>query len=1682
MLLSDGRDSGTAGHAGTVIDPRAGGPPPSGPPPGGPPVSSINGFDGINAANIGFLPSPPVTVGAAGPGSFIEAVNSGIEIFNKSTGAAIAGPRPLNTFFGLSSVFASLDPLVIYDELAGKFFVSGTEIVNNKLDVAISKTSNPTTLDSSSWNFFTYTINDGTGASTIEDPRVGYNQDGYVVSFNRDDHSTTLSIRKNDMAGFVNQVPGGFSHFTLAPAAMHTSAAGDPMWFVEDGHMGRGGSTVNVVKMTNEFSSSPTFTTTTLAVNSYGDAPGPRQPGGSLGPSLATSFNFSALRTVGEQTFLVSADAVGSGGGVRARWYEFNVGGASPTVAQQGEINQGDGVDTFFPDADISAAGAIGLNFSQTSSTAPTGYLSMYVTARNLFDAAGTMQTPLLVKQGTASLNGFLFPAEGYSFTSLDPVDGTFWAANEYAAPASFAPNWFTWVANFRLALPAGPSVIAQVPATSVAGQVSSVRLTFDEPLDVSTFTPAKVVSFTGPAGHAITVSGVTAVAGSNNTQFDVSFAPQSTLGLYTMVVGPDIRDTFGHQMDQNHNGTPGEVPGDRYTATLAVQGPQVTASAAAGDHVRLTFNEPVDPTTLTPDQIVSFTGPAGAIDLSDANMTVVAGSNNTQVDVHFDPQSASGNYELTVGPAIQDTFGHQMDQDGNFIDGEVPADEYHARWTIVQPRALTDTGITHGASYLPGALSRVVEQVTFNTAMDPTTFTPDQVTINGPGGASYSADTVTPVAGSNNTRFDITFTANTTGSYTMVIGPNILDPFGNAMGPYPAIPFNVLGPKIVIASGIIPSFSYRPGALSTVQEQVSFNEAMDPTTFTPDQVVLSVGGTSYSADTVTPVGNNFFIITFTANITGRYTMAIGPNILDPFGNAMDQNGNLITGEVPGDQFTVAFNVLGPRVNFSQVLGDFTNNLYNGVRVGFDEVMDPTTFTPDQATLKGPGNVTIPITAVTPVAGTNNTQFDVSFAGQGKIGSYTLTVGPNILDTFGNAMDQNGNFITGEVPGDQFTTGFTVNGPRVTFTSPGVGSVLTEPINSLRVFFSKPIDVTTFTAAKIASFQGPGGPIGIDGIFAVPGSNFTQFDIDFRAQTATGRYTMVLGPDIRDLSGNQMDQNGNLIDGEVPGDQFTATFSLQGLRITTPGNGGNSLPGLDHVRLSFNAAVNPLTFNPGTVVSFTGPNGAVPVTGVSAVPLTDDTQFDVSFDPLGTTGSYTLVLGPTMQDLYGNKLDQNNNGIPGEDPADRYTYTFGILGPRVLASTPSGNTQGPVDHVRVTFNEAMGPSTFTPASIVSFTGPSGAIAVTGVDPVDSTDTVFDVTFAPQSALGSYTLVLSEAIQDAFGNQMDQNNNLITGENPGDRYTAQFSIALLLNGDFEDGGGSLAGWTVQNWDPNHFPGNWFVQSGTFSPQSGFPVPAPPGPTHAAMTDSYLFGPGSHVLYQDFVVPSSFSAASISFDLFIGNRNGAFFTPNSLDPNVTPNQQARVDIITTAADPFSVATADVLLNLYQTRVGDPAISGYTTHTTDLTALLSAHEGQALRLRFAEVNTQAAFQFGVDRVNLVINAGPAAPTGGSASGHLARGPAGSAVWVSVPAAGPAVTTAAGVSPPYAPVTAGQAPSAGAAGPLAAGPAAQAPPPDVQNIDQFYMAGGLGGVASLVGLGGDWADAVLVEVLKKA
>jgi hypothetical protein len=73
-------------------------------------------------------------------------------------------------------------------------------------------------------------------------------------------------------------------------------------------------------------------------------------------------------------------------------------------------------------------------------------------------------------------------------------------------------------------------------------------------------------------------------------------------------------------------------------------------------------------------------------------------------------------------------------------------------------------------------------------------------------------------------------------------------------------------------------------------------------------------------------------------------------------------------------------------------------------RLGFNEPIDPNSFTFDQFALVDPNGNQVNVQSITPVGGTGNTQFDVTFDSQSTLGMYTLTVGPNIMDVLGNRM------------------------------------------------------------------------------------------------------------------------------------------------------------------------------------------------------------------------------------------------------------------------------------------------------------------------------------------------------------------------------------------------------------------------------------------------------------------------------------------------------------------------------------------------------------------------------------------------------------------------------------------------------------------------------------------------------
>lgn len=206
--------------------------------------------------------------------------------------------------------------------------------------------------------------------------------------------------------------------------------------------------------------------------------------------------------------------------------------------------------------------------------------------------------------------------------------------------------------------------------------------------------------------------------------------------------------------------------------------------------------------------------------------------------------------------------------------------------------------------------------------------------------------------------------------------------------------------------------------------------------------------------------------------------------------------------------------------------------------------------------------------------------------------------------------------------------------------------------------------------------------------------------------------------------------------------------------------------------------------------------------------------------------------------------------------------------------------------------------------------------------------------------------------------------------------AASAAELVVNGSFEQNAGAgtqvFTGWQSQSQAGSQ--GGFYAQQGTASAITPVTVPAPPQGSFAAMSDQP--GPGSHALYQDIAIPAG-QNAMLTASVYVQNATALAAAPASLDySGATPNQQVRIDVVTTAAA-WNDVGAGVLANVFQwPPAGAPApaatAGGYQTVQRDL----SAFAGQTVRLRIAEVDNRQSLFFGVDAVSVQTSNGPVVP----------------------------------------------------------------------------------------------------------
>ncbi len=204
------------------------------------------------------------------------------------------------------------------------------------------------------------------------------------------------------------------------------------------------------------------------------------------------------------------------------------------------------------------------------------------------------------------------------------------------------------------------------------------------------------------------------------------------------------------------------------------------------------------------------------------------------------------------------------------------------------------------------------------------------------------------------------------------------------------------------------------------------------------------------------------------------------------------------------------------------------------------------------------------------------------------------------------------------------------DGPYVTAATPDGSIGGGSGLGSVQVTFNEEINPATFTASQV-TLDGPGGAIGGVSVAPVAGSNDHEFTISFPAQTASGAYTLTVGPDVQDWYGNDMNQDRNGVNGQAD-DAFVET-----IRQALPGSADvlsiTGIPSTVTAGTSYTFTVTALSPSGGTDTGYMGtvdfsstdPDAVLP----AAYPFTtsDDGTFTfkVTFKTAGAEQSITAT-------------------------------------------------------------------------------------------------------------------------------------------------------------------------------------------------------------------------------------------------------------------------------------------------------------------------------------------------------------------------------------------------------------------------------------------------------------------------
>jgi RHS repeat-associated protein len=192
------------------------------------------------------------------------------------------------------------------------------------------------------------------------------------------------------------------------------------------------------------------------------------------------------------------------------------------------------------------------------------------------------------------------------------------------------------------------------------------------------------------------------------------------------------------------------------------------------------------------------------------------------------------------------------------------------------------------------------------------------------------------------------------------------------------------------------------------------FNMPLDDATFDAVDILFEGPLGVIPITQIDLVGDRTYQISFAPQTeNGRYHFTLFPTISDVEGFNLDQDADGIAGEAEDIySFTLLLDTVGPRPTVHSPAGDVTGTV-DHVDVWFSEAIDTSTFTTGDIFIRQPDGQRRSVTSIQEV-GFN--RFRIGFAPLTQTGVYQVSVGPDVRDLAGNALDidRDGNFGEGD--------------------------------------------------------------------------------------------------------------------------------------------------------------------------------------------------------------------------------------------------------------------------------------------------------------------------------------------------------------------------------------------------------------------------------------------------------------------------------------------------------------------------------------------------------------------------------------------------------------------------------------------------------------------------------------------